>query len=323
MVQRVLLFCLLFCTSFWRTFTNAAPFHLELQVPNIINPFRIRKPFRNLWSHLTFKQKVIASLQDEILILERQLRKSKQETSQLRTLLQHQQQTRRRGDSTQVLQSVQVVNTLKEELKLLTQQCTEMEKTKIRLEKVLKEEEKRYELLQEEMEALKQNHEEQLHQVQMEEEAKLECVRKDLLEKAKQQVATVQEQHSVDIQKEIKKIQIESEKAMQRKQEKLQQMTKLYNQSQAALQIKEKEAEADLAKLRKEVQAERKRGEEAVEKEKIKMRKLVKALAAKEKKELDAMKKKNKADVSGGRTGRATGSQRTNVSIRAGKRTKH
>ena len=216
-----------------------------------------------------------------------------------------------------------MVNTLKEELKLLTQQCTEMEKTKIRLEKVLKEEEKRYELLQEEMEALKQNHEEQLHQVQMEEEAKLECVRKDLLEKAKQQVATVQEQHSVDIQKEIKKIQIESEKAMQRKQEKLQQMTKLYNQSQAALQIKEKEAEADLAKLRKEVQAERKRGEEAVEKEKIKMRKLVKALAAKEKKELDAMKKKNKADVSGGRTGRATGSQRTNVSIRAGKRTKH
>ena len=53
------------------------------------------------------------------------------------------------------------------------------------------------------------------------------------------------------------------------------------------------------------------------------MRKLVKALAAKEKKELAAMKKKTKVDVSGGGgTSRPSGSQRANVSVRAGKRTK-
>jgi len=224
---------------------------------------------------------LITSLQDRILELERHIRSGKEESRQLRALLNEHRNERRRNQSDDVRRSAEVeririlaiLNNEQIQIQMLNlrKRIEELSKSKGEMEQLLKQEKdhvKRLERMIKEQDDAKKfllkKHEEELEQL-----------RSDILLKSEGQLKEVERDTVAKMKLEIEKIKKESEIALKKERAK-------YNKIQ-------KDADALLEKERvksKKMEKERDGFQEAAEKERIKMRKLVKVLAERERKDI-------------------------------------
>jgi len=214
---------------------------------------------------------LITSLQDRILELERHIRSGKEESRQLRALLNEHRNERRRNQSDDVRRSAEVERILSDQMLNLRERIEVLSKSKGEMEQLLKQEKdhvKRLERMIKEQDDAKKfllkKHEEELEQL-----------RSDILLKSEGQLKEVERDTVAKMKLEIEKIKKESEIALKKERAK-------YNKIQ-------KDADALLEKERvksKKMEKERDGFQEAAEKERIKMRKLVKVLAERERKDI-------------------------------------
>lgn len=196
---------------------------------------------------------LVTTLQDKIIELERQIRASKEESRQLRALLNAQRNKSRRNRSDDVRRSAEVERVLSDQMENLRQRIEELSQSKGEMEQLLKQEKdyvKRLEkMLREEKEsrvAIFEQH-----------AAELEELRNQALLKSDEQMKKVEKDLVAKMKLEIERIQ--------------------------------KEADALVAKERarsKALEKERDEFRDVAENERVKMRKLVKVLAEREKREI-------------------------------------
>lgn len=193
------------------------------------------------------------SLEDQIQILERQVRAAREETTQLRKLAKL-----TAGNSKTY--GTGMTASLKEEIVMLQKQIIQLENFKQELELLLKEEQQRSADLQAKLEtagadALELHNQ---HLLAMEE------LEKKMLERAKKQLEELNALMDVRIK----------EAAGKARRDALQEMDQKISEAVSKVE----------AKAKTELEDERQKAADAVEKERAKMRKLVKALAEREKK---------------------------------------
>jgi len=210
----------------------------------------------------------IQSLQEQIVQMERQLRKSEMEAVQLRTLLRSQTSSNRRSAAGNIRDQFKIEEDMQKIIDEMTKQIAELNKTKAEMEGILKLEQERAataeELLREEQsisQKLIKN-----SRIEMEE------MKGSILKKASSQMKEMEKTHLAKFEMELEDVKIESKKALEKEKAR----------SNIALE-----------KERKGLEEEKRKGKEAVEKERVKMRKLVKALAEKEKRDLVTVARKN------------------------------
>jgi chromosome segregation ATPase len=196
------------------------------------------------------------SLEDQIQILERQVRAAREETTQLRKLAKL-----TAGNS--IAYGTGMTATLKEEIAMLQKQISQLENFKQELELLLKEEQQRSADLQAKLETAGANALE-LHNQHL---LAMEELEKKMLERAKKQLEELNALMDVRIK----------EAAGKARRDALQEMDQKISEAVSKVE----------AKAKAELEDERQKAADAVEKERAKMRKLVKALAEREKKASD------------------------------------
>ena len=215
---------------------------------------------------------LITSLQDRILELERHIRSGKEESRQLRALLNEHRNERRRNQSDDVRRSAEVERILSDQMLNLRERIEVLSKSKGEMEQLVLTQEQDHvtkleRMIKEQDDAKKfllKKHEEELEQL-----------RSDILLKSEGQLKEVERDTVAKMKLEIEKIKKESEIALKKERAK-------YNKIQ-------KDADALLEKERvksKKMEKERDGFQEAAEKERIKMRKLVKVRAERERKDI-------------------------------------
>lgn len=197
------------------------------------------------------------SLEEQVRVLERQLRTTKDEATQLRKLLKLASQTSRR----------QAVNQTREEqaffqaeLSVLMAQLAKMESLKLELEQLLEEEQKRAVELEKLLKGEKAN----VGELIKKHDAEIKELQKALNMKMQKQVDELQKTMDTKIKDATNHARAEALKLLDEK-------------------IKQA-VEKVQTKAEKDLELERLKSLEAVERERVKMRKLVKALAEREKK---------------------------------------
>jgi NADH dehydrogenase/NADH:ubiquinone oxidoreductase subunit G len=197
------------------------------------------------------------SLEEQVSLLERQLRTAKDEATQLRKLLKLASQTSRRQAVNQTREEQAIFQA---ELSALLAQLAKMESLKKELELLLEEEQKRVVELEKLLKGEKANVQE-------------------LIEKHEAEIKELQKALNMKMQKQIDELQ----KTMGTK---IKDATN-HARTEALKQLDEKikdAVEKVQTKAERDLELERQKSLEAVERERVKMRKLVKALAEREKK---------------------------------------
>jgi len=197
------------------------------------------------------------SLEEQVRLLERQLRTTKDEATQVRKLLKLASQTSRRHAVNQAREEQAI---FKAELSVLLAQLAKMEGLKKDLELLLEEEQKRVVELEKLLKGEEANAEELLKQ----HEAEIMELQKALNMKMQKQVDELQKTMDTKIKEATNHARTEALKQLDEK-------------------IKDA-VEKVQTKAEKDLELERQKSLEAVERERVKMRKLVKALAEREKK---------------------------------------
>ena len=197
------------------------------------------------------------SLEDQITLLERQLRMAKEEALQLRKLLNVSAKTSRRQSVAETRDEQAV---WKEQLSLLLAQMLDMEILQKELQTLLNDERERSTELEKQLKNEKANVEEliETHEAEMKELQKTldNILQKQLKELRKTMDIQIKEASEKAVKETLRKGEEKMKEAVDRVQ----------------------------TKAQKELDLERQKSEDAVERERVKMRKLVKALADREKK---------------------------------------
>ncbi len=196
---------------------------------------------------------MVTTLQDKILELERQIRASKEESRQLRALLNEQRNQARRNRSDDVRRSAEVERILGDQMGNLRQRIEELSQSKGEMEQLLKQEKEYVKKLE------KMLMKEKSSRVAIFEQhaAELEQLRTDALLKSEEQMKRVEKDIVAKMKLEIERIKKEAEKML------------------AAERARSKALEKERNEYR-----------DVAENERVKMRKLVKVLAEKEKREI-------------------------------------
>ncbi len=235
----------------------------------------------------------IGELQFKILTLEREIRHSKEESRQLRALLNHQRAERRKHKHIDTKQSMEVERILRDQIKSLNTRIEELSQIKGEMDALLKQE-KEYSLKLEQ--SLQDEREDKANLIQKH-RVELDDSRQKIISKSEEKMKEME--HDI-----VSKMTLKIEQLERNYQEALAKNAKLEKEKQETEQaiIKEK---ANCAKLEKEkleaeqaiikekancakLEKEKQEALQAVENEKTKMRKLVKVLANKEKQGIEA-----------------------------------
>lgn len=209
-----------------------------------------------------FFPKILAyrrSLEHQVSIMDRQVRKSQEEASQLRQLLKVSHDKTRKASLEDRKQLVAREISLKQELSQLQKYIQELETLRDELEALLKAEQENVASLEQSLAELKEESSNEKIRLTEELQALLEKESNEKMDKLRK---LMDQRIHETIEITTRKLEIQRERDIQSA-------------------VEEEQAKAQLQLIK-----ERQRLEKDVEKERIKMRKLVKALAIKEKKQL-------------------------------------
>lgn len=216
--------------------------------------------WRQPLGHRDAAQQYRETLEEQVLLLGRQLRTAREEATQLRKLLKVAGETNRKATVNDIKVAKMNQTTLKKQLATLREQITQLEKFQAELQKLLEEEKEKTK----ELERKLATESDKAVAFQKKYQAEIAQLETTLVAKTKKQL---QELENL-MERRVK------EAAETARTKALQELEK-----QVASVEKKVQSKAD-----QKLQNERRKAAEAVERERIKMRKLVKALAEREKK---------------------------------------
>ena len=260
-LSRVLL--LLQCLLFLVSVQQCQAFHRRLAFSPI---------FRRSVHHAYRK-----TLEQQVGLMDRQLRTTREEAAQLRNLLKVSQQTVRKGSLDEKRAQSARETALRQALTELQTHAKQLESLRDELQELIASQDAKIAQLKQQLAETKESSE----QAKVAYEKELEALQARLVRESKQQLQALQELMDRRVQDAVRQTRTQVEADYQKKMQD--------QQSKAVSQLQEERQRSQQAveKAELQLQEERQRSQQAVEKERIKMRKLVKALAVKEKKLLD------------------------------------
>uniref|UniRef100_A0A7S2QZR4 Uncharacterized protein n=1 Tax=Eucampia antarctica TaxID=49252 RepID=A0A7S2QZR4_9STRA len=171
---------------------SVSVFSRLLKIVQTANPVKLNK----------VQATYVASLEEQIEILERQIRTSREESRQLRSLINSKSSSSRKNSSDAIRKGVVTESHLRDELQSLQRLIQELETTKKELSVLLEMEKKQMEILTRKLEAEKQK----VHATEDRAKVELEELRKTLLEQSKKQLEQLQKSAEKRLDAEQKRL---------------------------------------------------------------------------------------------------------------------